>query len=236
MKTAGSPNGVAKLQYNYTRLYINIHSHFPPADGDWVLQNLNTPEPPEALPGLYSMGIHPWYTDPVHWEKQLFSLREYSTHPRVLAIGECGLDKVCNTPFPLQEQVFRYQVVWANSLGKPLVIHCVRAWEEVLKTLEEAAVTVPVIFHGFAKNEQLARQIIARGYYISLGKALLHPAKETILQSIPREQLFLETDDAPISIGEIYTIASRVLSIDHNSLVLQIQKNAAAVFGNAFQL
>lgn len=236
MKTAGSPNGVAKLQYNYTRLYINIHSHFPGANGEWVLQNLNTPEPPEALPGLYSMGIHPWYIQPVHWEKQFRTLRDYSTHPRVLAIGECGLDKVCKTPFSLQEEAFRNQVAWANSIGKPLVIHCVRAWEEVLKTLEEAAVTIPVIFHGFAKNAQLARRLIAKGYYISLGKALLHPAKETILLEIPKEQLFLETDDAAISIGEMYSIAARVLSIEHNSLVLQIQKNAAAVFGNAFQL
>lgn len=201
-----------------------------------MLQNLNTPEPPEPLPGLYSMGIHPWYIQPDHWEKQLHSLREFSIYSRVLAIGECGLDKICTTPFPLQELVFRNQVVWANSIGKPLVIHCVRAWEEVLKTLEDAAVTVPVIFHGFAKNEQLARRLIDKGYYISLGKALLKPEKESLLQVIPPAQLFLETDDAAISIGEIYTIAARALSIEHNSLVLQIQKNAATVFGNAIQL
>ncbi len=217
-------------------MYINIHSHFPPVAGTWVLQNLNTPEPPEPLPGLYSMGIHPWYIQPVHWEQQLDSLREFSTHPRVLAIGECGLDKVCTTPFPLQEELFRNQVTWANSIGKPLIIHCVRAWEEVLKTLEDAVVTVPVIFHGFAKNEQLARRLTAKGYYISLGKVLQYPGKESLLQVIPPEQLFLETDDADIPIGEIYTLAARTLSIDHNSLVLQIQKNAAAVFGNAFQL
>lgn len=217
-------------------MYINIHSHFPPVTGAWVLQNLNTPEPPEPLPGLYSMGIHPWYIQPDHWEKQVLSLREYSTHPRVLAIGECGLDKLSTTGFSLQEQVFRAQVEWAISIGKPLVIHCVRAWDEVLKTLGDAAVSVPVIFHGYAKNAELALRLIEKGYYISLGKALLHPGKETLLKVIPKEQLFLETDDATISIGEIYSIAARTLSIEHNSLVLQIQKNAAAVFGNAFQL
>lgn len=201
-----------------------------------MLQNLNTPEPPEPLPGLYSMGIHPWYIQPDHWEKQVLSLREYSVYPRVLAIGECGLDKVSTTDFSLQEQVFRAQVTWANSIGKPVVIHCVRAWEEVLKTLEDAAVTVPVIFHGYAKNAALARRLIGKGYYISLGKALQNPEKESLLQEIPPEQLFLETDDAAISIGEIYTMAARALSIEHNSLVLQIQKNAATVFGNAFQL
>lgn len=217
-------------------MYINIHSHFPPVTGEWVLQNLDIPEPPEPLPGLYSMGIHPWYIHPDHWEKQLLSLRAYSTHPRVLAIGDCGLDKLSATGFSLQEQVFQAQVEWAISIGKPLVIHCVRAWEEVLKTLGEAAITVPVIFHGFAKNGPLARRLIERGYYISLGKALQHPEKELLLQVIPPEQLFLETDDAAISIGEIYTIAARALSIEHNSLVLQMQKNAATIFGNAIQL
>lgn len=182
------------------------------------------------------MGIHPWYADPLHWEEQLLSLQEHSRHPRVLAIGECGLDKVCSTDFSLQEQVFQAQVEWANTIGKPLVIHCVRAWEEVLALLQNAGNRVPVLFHGFNKNALLARRITGKGYYISLGKALQRPGIQEAARSIPPERLFLETDDAAISIAEIYTMAARTLSIDHNSLVLQIQKNAEAVFGNAVQI
>ncbi len=232
MKRDVSPNGVVKLRYEISLLYINIHTHFPPVNGVWALQNLNTPVSPEPLPGLYSMGIHPWYADPLHWEEQLLSLQECSVHPRVLAIGECGLDKVCTTPFPLQKQVFLAQVEWANTIGKPLVIHCVRAWAEILMLLENTGNQVPVLFHGFNKNAQLAREISGKGYYISLGKALHRPGIQEAARVIPPERLFLETDDAVISIGEIYNMAARALSIEHNSLVLQIQKNAEAVFGN----
>ena len=217
-------------------MYINIHSHKPPGTGEWVLRNLNTPDEPEPLPGLYSMGIHPWYINPVHWENQLHSLRDKSSHARILAIGECGLDKVCNTPFSLQVQVFRAQVDWANSIGKPLVIHCVRAWEEVLALLEKANIRVPVLFHGYNKNTGLALRITGKGYYISLGKALQRPGIQEVLRVVPANRFFLETDDAEISIGEIYQLAAKALSIDHNSLVLQMQKNTETVFGNALQL
>lgn len=182
------------------------------------------------------MGIHPWYIHPGHWENQLRSLRDRSSHPGILAIGECGLDKVCATPFSLQVQVFQAQVEWANTIGKPLVIHCVRAWEEVLALLEEANIRVPVLFHGFSKNTQLARRITGKGYYISLGKALQRPGIQDVLRAVPANRFFLETDEAELSIGEIYHLAAKALSIDHNSLALQIQKNAEAVFGNAVQL
>jgi TatD DNase family protein len=217
-------------------LYINIHSHKPPGKGEWVLQNLNTPDEPEPLPGLYSMGIHPWYIQPGRWENQLLSLRDKSLHTRILAIGECGLDKVCNTPFPLQVQVFNAQIEWANSIGKPLVIHCVRAWEEVLALLEEAGIRVPVLFHGYNKNIPLARRITGKGYYISLGKVLQRPGMQEVLRAVPANRFFLETDEAEFSIGEIYHLAANALSIDHNSLALQIQKNAEVVFGKAVQL
>ena len=217
-------------------MYINIHSHKPPGTGEWVLRNLNTPDEPEPLPGLYSMGIHPWYIQPGHWENQLRSLRNKSTNAGILAIGECGLDKVCATPFSLQVQVFRAQLEWANSIGKPLVIHCVRAWEEVLVLLEKANIRVPVLFHGYNKNAQLANRITGKGYYISLGKALQQPGMQEVLRAVPANRFFLETDDAELSIGEIYHLAANALSIDHNSLALQIQKNAEVVFGKAVQL
>lgn len=217
-------------------MYINIHTHTPPGKGEWGLQNLNTPGELESLPGLYSMGIHPWYIEAAHWEKQVLVLQAQSRDERVLAIGECGLDKVCTTPFSLQVQVFQAQVEWANSIGKPLVIHCVRAWEEVLALLEEANIRVPVLFHGFNKNIQLARRITGKGYYVSLGKAVERPGMQEVLRAVPANRFFLETDNAELSIGEIYQLAANALSIEHNSLALQIQKNAETVFGNAVLL
>lgn len=215
-------------------MFINIHSHQPPAEGVWALQNLGENHCGTLAPGCYSAGIHPWFIQPLHWEKQLDTLRRNSQLPGVLAIGECGLDKACTTPFSLQETLFTAQVQWANNMGKPLIIHCVRAWEELLLHLQPNR--VPVIFHGYNKNEILAKRITGMGYYISLGKALQKPAMRQVLIAVPPDRVFLETDDSGLPIQRIYDWAAEALSIDRNSLVLQIQKNAEAVFGAAVQL
>lgn len=184
------------------------------------------------MPGLFSIGIHPWYIDG-NGQEQLRKLKQWITHPHVLAIGECGLDKICNTDFYLQQEVFTKQIQWANSVQKPLVIHCVRAWEEVFSLLKKQEPTVPVIFHGFAKSGAIASRIINNGYYLSFGKALQQERIREILGNIPSDRFFLETDDAALSIESVYDMASDSLSIDHNSLSLQLQQNAAAVFGAA---
>lgn len=214
-------------------MFINIHSHYPPVTGEWAIQSLWTDFGKTAMPGQYSIGIHPWYIHTSHWENQLELLREASQNPHVLAIGECGLDKACDTLFSLQAKVFAAQVDWANEIGKPLIIHCVRAWEEVLQVLLAQGNKVPVVFHGFNKSLPLAQKIIGQGYYLSFGKSLEQPGKRKILSGLPADKIFLETDDSAISIRLVYEWAADALSIDHNSLVLQMQKNAAAIFGAA---
>ena len=184
------------------------------------------------MPGQFSIGIHPWHIDG-NGQEQLSKLKQWITHPHVLAIGECGLDKVCSTDFYLQQEVFTKQILLANSIQKPLVIHCVRAWEEVFSLLKKQEIAVPVIFHGFAKNAVIARRISSEGYYLSFGKALQQDRIREILGNIPSDRFFLETDDAALSIKSVYDMATDTLSIDHNSLSLQLQKNAAAVFGAA---
>lgn len=214
-------------------MFINIHSHYSPATDEWTIQSLWTDFGKTAMPGQYSIGVHPWYIHASHWEKHLELLREASRNPNVLAIGECGLDKVCNTPFSLQAKVFAAQVDRANEIGKPLIIHCVQAWEEVLHVLHQQGNKVPVVFHGFNKSLPLAQKIIGQGYYLSFGKSLEQPGKRKILSGLPADKIFLETDDSAVSIRRVYEWAADALSIDHNSLVLQIQKNAVAVFGAA---
>jgi TatD DNase family protein len=213
-------------------LLINVHSHHAPGPHEWALQNLSDHYENATLPGHYSIGIHPWFANE-KWQEQLNSLKEWSQHHNVRAIGECGLDKLCNTDFSLQKAVFTAQVSWANSIDRPVIIHCVKAWEEVLHLLQDIPVKVPVIFHGFNNTGKLAQKIIDRGYYISLGKSLFKKTIQQLLLQIPADKFFLETDDAALSIADIYQQAAQVLSIDHNSLSLQLEKNAATVFGAA---
>lgn len=180
----------------------------------------------------YSIGLHPWYVDAANWPQQMEALMHYSANDNVLAIGECGLDKVCTTDFIVQQLVFNRQIALANTIGKPLLIHCVRAFDEVQLLLEKNKVQVPVIFHGFNKSKALAQQLIGKGYYLSFGKALQLPAVQLVLAGLPLPQIFLETDAAAFSIATVYTLAASILQIDSNTLSLQIAKNTATVFGN----
>jgi len=213
-------------------LYINIHSHQLPANNEWVIQNRYQHFDNLLAGSQYSIGLHPWYIDAASWLQQMEALTLYSTNNNVLAIGECGLDKVCTTDFIVQQQVFIRQIALANTIGKPLLIHCVRAFDEVQLLLEKNKVQVPVIFHGFNKSRALAQQLAGKGYYISFGKALQLPAVQLVLAGLPLPQIFLETDAAALSIAGVYALAASALQIDITALSLQIAKNTATVFGN----
>lgn len=214
-------------------MYLNIHSHSPAKNGETAVLSLSHHYEKAGGEGLFSLGIHPWYIEePVaaQWE----ALLRWTQLPQVLAIGECGLDKVCNTPFSLQERVFRDQIRLAAQLKKPLIIHCVRAWEDVFSLLKSENPGVPVLFHGFSKKADLALRIIEQGYYLSFGKALSTDRIKECLQKIPVDRFFLETDDTALPIAAVYQMAGEALAIDRNSLSLQLQKNARTVFGPAF--
>lgn len=211
-------------------MFIDIHTHHPGETGLFI-ENFSENYAFPIGDRPVSMGIHPWKIGISHWENQLTELKKYSAAPWVRAIGECGLDKNIPIEMSLQSTLFREQIRWADTLQKPLIIHCVRAWEEVFALLREASFSYPVVFHGFNKSAELAKRILEQGYYLSFGKALQKEALKEILKEIPADRFLLETDDGPLSIGEIYSLAAHARSIDMNSLSLQIQKNANAVFG-----
>lgn len=175
----------------------------------------------------YSLGLHPWYLADV--ENQLNLLRNESVSIQVLAIGECGLDKVCDTEWRTQVYAFEQQIELAEKINKPLIIHCVRAYNECLKLLK--GVSVPVIFHGFNKKETLARSILDAGFYISIGAAIFKPVVSELFKTLPFDRIFLETDDQTnYSISDIYKSAAESRNIELDALILQIEKNFEKVF------
>ena len=211
-------------------MFINIHRHTPARSNEWVIHSLYQDFEKTALPGSYSIGLHPWYIQASSWRQAFMQLQQYSRQQQVLAIGECGLDKVCKIPLTLQEEVFAAQILWANEINKPLVIHCVRAFEEVTTLLKKHQNKVPVIFHGFNKNRVLAEKLIEKGYWLSLGKALLHENMQEVFAALPLDKIFLETDDATAGIESIYQSAAAIKNISTEQLILQIKKNTATVF------
>ena len=175
----------------------------------------------------YSLGLHPWYLTDV--ENQLELLKKESVASRVLAIGECGLDKVCDTKWETQIYAFEQQIALAEKINKPLIIHCVRAYNECLKLLKN--VGVPAIFHGFNKKEILARSILEAGFYLSFGTAMFNPGVSVLFRNLPLNRIFLETDDQiSYSIEDIYKSAAESRNIELDALILQIEKNFEKVF------
>ena len=176
------------------------------------------------------MGIHPRFINEENLESDWNTLPFCSRQPNVLAIGECGLDRLCDTSFPLQEMVFVKQIRWANEIAKPLIIHCVRAFPETLRILKSCSNGMPVVFHGFNNKQEIAEQLLKEGYYLSFGKSLLHPNQETIFNNIPLNRVFLENDDSDIAISSLYEQAARIKQMSVETMSSEMKKNLLTVF------
>ncbi len=211
-------------------VFINTHTHQQLYDAKIELVNLgiNTSE----KSNFYTYGLHPCFLDKSTCNEQIKELEIIVNEKRCLAIGECGLDKLCNIDFELQEKIFVEHIKIANKIKKPLIIHCVKAFNELINCLNLNDNNVPVIIHGFNNNENIARVLVDQGCYFSFGKALLgyesNAAKA--LKNIGRKNFFLETDDADISIKYIYKKASELLGIEEEIIQQQLQNNFETVF------
>ncbi len=213
-------------------MFLNAHTHHLSHQSD-VLDLYN--QFPKAINDdakLFSVGIHPAYIKTSSIEEELEIIRENLSNKNCLAIGEIGLDKLCETDFELQIDVFERQLQLASEYRFPVIIHSVRAYQEILHIRKKLKLTIPFIFHGFNKNEQILNQIIAQNCYASFGKNLLYNKNlQIIFAKLSANQFFLENDASEISIKEIYTIAAEIRNSTIEELQLQQAKNWKTVFG-----
>ena len=212
--------------------YINIHSHKQAGENEWCLQNLHQEFGNLQPRSYYSAGIHPRFINEKNVDQEIEKLKLASNHKNVIAIGECGLDRLCDVDFQLQTRIFIAQIIWANETAKPLIIHCVRAHQETLSLLKEYNRISPVIFHGFNNNADIAKMILQKGYYISFGHSLLKPETSAVFSSVPLDFIFLETDDKGPDIIETYHRAAGIRNISIDDLTNQMKKNLLTVFKN----
>lgn len=212
--------------------YYNIHSHRQHNEDTDVLSIVNFAGDYKSSVGVQacSLGLHPWYLS--NHNDDFVQIKALAVNSNVLAIGECGLDKVCKTDWALQTIVFELQIRLANELRKPLMVHCVRAFDEVSNLLIKTGSTVPVILHGYNKKIDIARKMINNGYYLSFGAALLNPTlpAAAVLSNISPDRYFLETDDAAVSIEQVYKKAAEIRNTDVDTIILQVRNNFHTVF------
>ena len=213
-------------------MYYNIHTHHLNKDAESTvsIRSLYGDFMQASSGVVCSLGLHPWYLE--DHEQLLKELEQFAGLPNVLAIGECGLDKLCRTDWELQVSLFIRQIELANKLNKPLIIHCVRAFDELLSLLDKHTPAVPVIVHGFNKKNVIAEKLIARRMYLSFGTAITNgesPATQA-LKHIPADRFFLETDNAEVGIEDIYRAAAAIREITIEAVILQLQQNFTTVF------
>lgn len=211
--------------------YFNLHTHSYSNQEDVVeLVNQYPQEFTDTFPN-YSIGIHPWFIEEDRIEADLAIIESKLKEPNCLAVGECGLDKRIEIPFELQQTVFERQLLLAEQYQKPVVIHCVAAFQELIAIKKRLKISIPFVIHGYSKNEQLAKELVANGCYISFGKYLLRlPQLESVFRAMPNDRFFLETDTDEQTIQEVYALAAQYKGLSVAQIKELVNTNFRKVF------
>jgi len=215
--------------------FINIHDHGAvPMPGFFTVDNIMVHEgrEPQRSEGIaYTVGAHPWHIDEDNIDRLFFKVKDFSKHHNVIAIGEAGFDKLKGASLDLQRESFQDHARLADSTGKPLFIHCVRAWDELLKEHKQMKPVVPWIIHGFRGKPDLAAQLLEKGFYLSPWvEWAIRPESSDTIKSIPLSRLFLETDGFDISIEPVYQVVASHLEIKIGELKAAFYSNFIHLF------
>ncbi len=211
--------------------FINLHTHQFSKDSE-VIEVVNQyPWAFDASIPNYSIGIHPWFIDENRLAADLDCIAEKLQLAPCLALGECGLDKRIDILMAVQMSVFRKQLEIAMQTHKPIVLHCVAAYDEVIAIKKEMKIANPMIVHGFSKNEQVAQSLLNNGFYLSFGKYLVrNPEMEKVLKFVPENQILLETDTIEESIYQVYEKAAAVKGISVAEMKAIVFDNFSRIF------
>lgn len=213
---------------------INLHTHQINSGTNIQILNVFAQNLPFSMTDqFFSAGLHPWHIGKVDPDNCLLAIEKATVHENLLAIGECGLDRSIEEVFAVQELYFKRQVKIAEKYHKPLIIHCVRAYPDLIRMKKELKSDLPWIIHGYNGNLETTKSLNRHDFYFSVGESFLtdERKRESFLE-IPLDHLFFETDDSEISIQKIYLFAAQILKTNEDLLTTAIFTNFKAIFGN----
>jgi TatD DNase family protein len=217
--------------------FVDCHTHSLDPQSD-VLRIVNLLDDaawqhlPDNSTQCFSVGYHPWYVDGhANFDELRQRLKAAAQHQQVVAIGECGLDKLRGASWELQMNLFQMHISISEKFHKPLIIHCVRYFNEIISLRKKLAPSQPWIFHGFNGSSQMVAQAVEAGCYVSLG--CRHPESfKKIVRTIPIDRLFFETDDGDSSVELLYRQAAVLLEMELSQLKEMVWMNYVNVFKN----
>jgi TatD DNase family protein len=196
----------------------------------------------EQYEGIWaSVGLHP--NDNLDEKYDQASYEELVTHPKVVAIGEVGLDYYRTTDVDkriFQKERFTQQLELARAVDKPLIIHCRDAHEDMLEMFDSGR----GVIHSFTGTLEQALLYIERGYYIGLNGIITFTHQyDDVARSIPLEKMLLETDapyltpvpyrgkrNEPVYIRETAKIIADIRGISVDEFIVATTNNAKELF------
>ncbi len=198
-----------------------------------------------------SVGLHPQEAK-IGDEKYFSQLRELLKEPKVVAIGECGLEFYGENNSPKiqekQKEIFLKQLDLAHEFKKPVIIHCRNAYTELLEILRNAKEKNPGlcgVVHFFAGRLSHAREFLKLGFLISFtGVITFARDYDKVIKSVPLEKIMIETDapfvapnpfrgkrNEPLYVKYVAEKIAGLRCISYEEVVVQTTKNAEKLFG-----
>ena len=198
-------------------MIVDIHTHHSTTSGFPTIRNIEFSDPGVTLPSdeaeLFSIGIHPWFVGDIS-TTSFANLEIWANDKRIVAIGECGLDKNGKLSLELQLSIFKKQIELSENIRKPLIIHCVGCFNELFELKKEILPLQKWIIHGFRGKPELAKRALKVGCSLSFGE---HYNIESVRQT-PIDKLFVETDESTLKIDELYKRLSEIKLCTINEL------------------
>ena len=211
--------------------FIDVHTHPNHIESDTIIvQNIFPGDGFAAFTGrnFYSVGLHPWHLKtPDENNEMLHMVEDALEFDHVCFVGECGLDKKVDTDFKEQIRVFRAQAFISEEFKRPLVIHCVKAYNEIFEIHKKLRPDMPWIMHGYRGNAQVTQLLGKHGIFFSFGMSLFDDNSKSVesLRYLPMEKIFFETDEFDGEVESIYEKAALLKNVSLDILKIEVWNN-----------
>ena len=199
---------------------LDIHTHHPAPQPLAVISvGVDDFNPLEGQ--MYSLGIHPWLTTqsvtPETWAK----FEELAALPSVVAIGECGIDKLKGGLLYKQLIVLQRQIEISEKLAKPLILHDVKAHDVIVGLKRDLNPKQKWLVHGFRYKPTVARMMTDAGIFLSFGESF----NADSLKGTPKNLILAETDESTLTIQEIIANLGNSLGMGDQDIMNLIAEN-----------
>ncbi|HRZ41723.1 MAG TPA: TatD family hydrolase [Bacteroidales bacterium] len=212
--------------------FVNAHTHRIPCRDEIAVVNLDKDAREVPAEGYWSVGIHPWHICADTLEEELQRLEFFLTLPQVVAVGECGLDRLAKAPWPLQLVSFEKQLDLARKYQKPVIIHNVRSAGELLQIRKRIGNLSPWLLHGFHGSQREAELFLQQGCYLGFGKHLFNSKSKAavVCAMAPIDRILPETDASEITVTSVIEKIAAIKEIPVSDMLKQLLDNFRRLF------